>query len=87
MYGQRERETGVIVVVASYNVYIRGNCPQILVRLLVTHISGAYYLLNLAGDQQFLKLCWEVMRAIWDMEVSNDQNENHRWEDRSKVLI
>jgi hypothetical protein len=39
-----------IVVVSPYHADVWGNCPEVFKRLLVTDISGAYYLLNLSRN-------------------------------------
>jgi hypothetical protein len=44
-----------VVVVSPYHANVWRNCPQVLKRLLVTDISGAYYLLNLS---------WNLPRAL-----------------------
>jgi hypothetical protein len=66
-----------LVVVPPHDMHIGRDSPQVLVRLLVTNIACAQYLLNLPRNQKLLELCWQIVNSVWDVNVADDQYEHH----------
>jgi hypothetical protein len=66
-----------LVCISSDDVDLGRNRAEVLVRLLVTHVAGADNLLDLAGHEQTLELCWQVGHPARDVQVSEDQDEHH----------
>ena len=66
-----------LVVIPFHYVHIRRNGAQILVRLSIAYISRAQYLLYLPRYEQLLEFCREVVDAVWNVQVANNENENH----------
>jgi hypothetical protein len=66
-----------LIVVASHDMYVRCYSTQILIRLLVTNVPSAEYLLDFPRNEKFLELCREVVNTVWNVEVANDENEDH----------
>ena len=75
--GGGEGEGGWLVIITPHNMYIRRDSPQVLERLLVAYVSGAEYLLYLARYQELLEFRGEVVDAVGDVEVANDEDEDH----------
>ena len=63
-----------LVIVPSHNVHIWRDRAQIIIGLLVTDITCAYYLLDFTGHEEFLELCGEVVRSMGDMKVAYDED-------------
>ena len=51
--------------------------PEIIIRLLVAHIARAQNLLDLPGNQELLKLRRQVVYSVRDVQVANDEYEDH----------
>ena len=66
-----------LVVVPLDHVHVRRYSAQILVSLSIAYISRAQYLLDLPRYEQFLELSREVVNAVWDVQVADNENENH----------
>lgn len=75
--GHSKHAIAHLIVIPSYNMHIRRDCLQILVRFLVTDIPRAKDLLYFPWYQEFPELGREVMDAMGDVEVSDDQDEDH----------
>jgi hypothetical protein len=72
----RQRERG-LVVVALDDVYVGRYGPQVVVRLLVADVARAENLLNFSRDEEFLEFEGEVMNSVRDVEVTDDEDEDH----------
>ena len=66
-----------LVVIPLYHVHVRRDSPQILVGLSIAYISRAEYLLDLPRYEQFLEFAGEVVDAVWNVQVADNENENH----------
>lgn len=66
-----------LVIVSLHHVHVRRNSAQILVSLSIAYIAGAQYLLDLSRYKQFLELPGKVVDAMWDVQVADNENENH----------
>ena len=66
-----------LVVVPLDHIHVRRDGAQILVRLSIAYISCAQYLLDLPRYEQFLEFSGEVVDAVWDVQVADNENENH----------
>lgn len=66
-----------LVIIPSYNMDIRRNRPQVIVRLLVAHVSCAKNLLYLSGHKKLLELGRKIVGPVRDVEVTDGQDENH----------
>jgi hypothetical protein len=79
--GHRQRERR-LVVVALDDVYIGRYGPQVVVRLLVADVARAEDLLDFTGDEEFLEFEGEVVNSVRDVEVTDDEDEDHcgRWQ-------
>ena len=76
--GQSLKTTSSYLVIVSLDhVHVRRNGAQILVRLSIAYISRAQYLLDLPRHEKFLEFPGKVMDAVWDVQVANNENENH----------
>jgi len=76
---QRERR---LVIVALDDVPIGRYGPQIVVHLLVADVARSEDLLNFTWDEEFLEFEGEVVNPVRDVEVTNDEDEDHcgRWQ-------
>ena len=66
-----------LVIVSSDNMDVWRDGPEVLVRLAVTEIACAQDLLNLAGHQKFLELCGKIVDPVRDVQVADDEDEDH----------
>jgi hypothetical protein len=66
-----------VVVVALDDVHVGCDGSEVLIRLLVADVARAEYLLDLAWYQQLLELGGQVVSAVGNVEVANDENEDH----------
>ena len=66
-----------LVVVPFDHVHVRRDGAQILIGLSIAYISRAQNLLDLPRYEQFLELCREVVDAVWNVQVADNENENH----------
>ena len=66
-----------LVVVPLDHVYVRRDGAQILISLSIAYISRAQYLLYLPRYEQFLEFSGEVVDAVWNVQVADNENENH----------
>ena len=57
-------------------MHIRSDTAQVIEGLLVAYVSRAYDLLDLSGDEELLELCRQVVRAVWDVEIANYEDEH-----------
>jgi len=58
-------------------VHVSRNGPQIVVRFTVANIAGAKYLLYFSRNEKFLELGRQVVDSMRDMEVADDEDEDH----------
>ena len=58
-------------------MHVGGYRPEIIIRLLVAHIARAQNLLDLPRDQELLKLRRQVVYSVRDVQVANDEYEDH----------
>ena len=80
----RQREPR-LVIVALDDVHIGRYGPQVVVRLLVADVARAEDLLDLldfTGNKEFLEFEGEVMNSVRNMEVTDNEDEDHcgRWQ-------
>ena len=73
---QKNNRTDLIII-ASYNVHIGRHGPQVIVGLLVAHVSCAQNLLYLSGYKQLFELGRKIVGPMGDVEVADGQDENH----------
>lgn len=66
-----------LVVVAPHDIHVGRDAPEVLIRLAVAHVARAENLLDLAGHEELLELGGEVVDAVGDVEVADDENEHH----------
>lgn len=66
-----------LIIISSHNIHIRRNRAQVIVRLLVTDIARADDLLDFSGNEELLELCWEVVYSVGNVEVTDDEDEDH----------
>jgi len=66
-----------LIVIPLHHVHVRRDSAQILVRLSIAYISRAEYLLDLPRYEQFLEFAGEVVDAVWNVQVADNENENH----------
>ena len=66
-----------LVIVSLDHVHIRRNGTQILVSFSIAYISRAQYLLDLPRYEQFLEFSGKVVDTVWDVQVADNENENH----------
>lgn len=66
-----------LVVVSPNDVHIGRDRPKVLVRLPVAEVARAEDLLDLARHEELLELGREVVDAVWDVEVADDEDEDH----------
>lgn len=66
-----------LVIVPLDHIHVRRNSAQILVSLSIAYISRAQYLLDLPRYEQFLEFSGKVVDAVWDVQVADNENENH----------
>ena len=66
-----------LVIVALDEVYIGRYGPQVVVRLLVADVARAEDLLYFTGNEEFLEFEGEVMNSVRDVEVTNNEDEDH----------
>ena len=66
-----------LIVIPLYHVHVRRDSAQILVSLSIAYISRAEYLLDLSRYEQFLEFAGEVVDAVWNVQVADNENENH----------
>jgi hypothetical protein len=52
--------------------------PQIFVRFLVAYIPSTQNLLDFSGHKKLFKLDWKIVGTVWNKEISDDENQNHR---------
>ena len=68
-----------LIVVATNDVHVSRDGPQIVVRFTVANIAGAKDLLNFSWNEKFLKLGWQVVGSMGDVKVADDEDEDHGW--------
>jgi hypothetical protein len=68
-----------VVVVPLDNVHVGCDGSEVFVRLLVTDVAGAKYLLDFPWYEQFLELGRQIVSAVGYVEVADDKNEDHPW--------
>jgi hypothetical protein len=66
-----------LIVIATDDVHISCDGPQIVVRFTVANIAGAKYLLNFSWNEKFLELGGEVVDSMGDMKITDDEDEDH----------
>ena len=66
-----------LIVIPLYHVHVWRNSTQIFVSLSIAYISRAEYLLDLPRYEQFLEFAGEVVDAVWNVQVADNENENH----------
>jgi hypothetical protein len=65
-----EWKGGILVIVSPDDLNVRCNGPEVLIRLLITHIARAQYLLDFSGNQQLFELCRQVIDPVWDQKIA-----------------
>ena len=68
-----------LIVVATNDVHVSRDGPQIVVRFTVANVAGAKDLLNFSWNEKFLKLGWQVVGSMGDVKVADDEDEDHGW--------
>ena len=66
-----------LVVVAPHDVNIRRYSLQVLVGLPIAQVTSTKNLLDLSWDEKLLEFCWQIVDAMWYVEVANNENKNH----------
>ena len=66
-----------LIIIPSYNMHIGRHRPQVIIRLLVAHVSCAQNLLYLSWHKKLFELGRKIVRPVGDVEVADGQDENH----------
>ena len=66
-----------LIIVSLHNVHIWRDRAQVLVCFPVADISGAEDLLDLARNKKLLELQREIMDSVGNVQVANDEHEDH----------
>jgi hypothetical protein len=60
-----------LIIVPSDNIYISCYSAQVLVGLAVTNVPCTKDLLNFSWNKKFTEFGWEVVCAVWDVQVTD----------------
>ena len=74
-----------LIVVSADDMHVRRDSAEVLVCLSVAEVACAKDLLNLAWYKQLLELCRQVMYPVWNMQVTDDEDEDHGRGGKQKV--
>lgn len=77
VHDRRAQRQRALVVVSAHGMHVRRDAAQVLVRLAVAEVAGAENLLDLPWYEEFLELCGEVVYAVWNVQVADDEDEDH----------
>lgn len=70
---------GVFVELASHDVDLGGDALEKVVCFFGAEVACAEDVVDLPGDKKGLELVGDLVGAGWDVQVTNDENENHLW--------
>jgi hypothetical protein len=66
-----------LIVIATDDMHVSRDGPQIVVRFSVANVAGAKYLLDFSWNEKFLELGGQVVDSMGDVKIADDEDEDH----------